>query len=174
MHLTLLNAVGIFAPLILMATLYSVWREGRSRKLMLRMLPPELRPVIRDQKPFLFARVRATLADRKQHGHPLWTLRDCRMELLTESTMHAFEANAKAYSPDCVASNYPPGRLSARIASYNAHQSSILLRTLERSTDMITAGAAAMYSFKPEIDDNSGDILFYTHPAPSAQIRGVA
>jgi len=170
MQVTLLNAVGIFAPLILMATLRSVWREGRSRKLMLRMLPPELRPVIRDQKPSRFALVRATLTD-KQHG-PLWTLRDCRMELLTESTMHAFEATAKAYCPDRMASSYSPGRLSRR--SHGADQSSIHLRTLERSTDMITAGAAAMYCHKPEIDENSDDILLYTHPASSALSRGVA
>jgi hypothetical protein len=171
MQLTLFDIVGTFAPFILTATLRSVWREGRSRKLMLRMLPPELRPVIHDQKPFRFTRVRATFADRKQHGRPLWTLRDCQMELLTESTMHAFEATAKAYNPDRMASNYPPGRVSRRVASYGADNSSILLRTLERSADMITAGAVAMSHLKPGIDEDAENVRLYTHPAPSAPTR---
>jgi hypothetical protein len=90
MQFTLLNVVAIFSPIILMATLRSIWREGQSRKLMLRMLPPECRPIIYDSKP----------ANCEPRSHPLWTSRNCAMELLTESTMHAFEASANAYKPD--------------------------------------------------------------------------
>jgi hypothetical protein len=86
------------------------------------------------------------------------------MELLTEGTMHAFEASAKPYNPDRMASNYPPGRVPRRVASYSADNASILLRTLERSADMIAAGASAMYYRKPQIDDDSEDTLSYIHP----------
>jgi hypothetical protein len=175
MQFTLLNVLGILSPLILMATLRSIWREGQSRKLMLRMLPPERRPVCHDPKPLRLAHVRATSADRKQRAHPLWALRDCQMELLTESTMHAFEANATAYKPDRVASNYAPGGVLRRVAlrradADDADGTSILLRTLERSADMLSAGAAAMYG-KPEIDHESMDTLSYIHPVQAVQVR---
>ena len=135
MQLTLLNALAISSPLILMATLRSLWREGRSRSLMLRMLPPERRPMCHDPKP----------ADGERHSRPLWALRDCQMELLTESTMHAFEANAKPYNPDRVASNYPLGGVSRRIAlrragADRADNKSILQRTLERRAEMRVVG----------------------------------
>ena len=179
MQFTLLNLVGAFSPLVLMATLRGIWREGQSRSLMLRMLPPERRPVCHDPRPSRLARVRETPADRKRHSRPLWTLRDCQMELLTECTMHAFEASVEPYKPDRVASNYPPGGVSQRVALYRADadradNTSILLRTLERSADILSAGATAIYHGKPETDDSSADTLSYLHSVQPAQIRGAA
>jgi hypothetical protein len=167
MQLTLLNALGIFSPLILMATLRGIWKKSRSRSLMLRMLPPERRPMCHDPKP----------ADGERYSRPLWALRDCQMELLTESTMHAFEANAKPYKPDRVASNYPLGGVSRRIAlrrtgADRADNKSILQRTLERSAEMLSAGAAASYG-KPVIDDHSVDTLSYIHPVEFVQSRAI-
>jgi hypothetical protein len=46
MHFTILNLAGASAPFILVATLWGIWKEGRTRSLMLRMLPPERRPSI--------------------------------------------------------------------------------------------------------------------------------
>jgi hypothetical protein len=166
MHFTILNLVGTFAPFILVATLWSIWKEGRSRSLMLRMLPPERRPVANSRQPLRFAQGRGTSAVDKRHSAPLWTLQDCQMELLTEGTMHAFEASAKVYAPDRIASNYPPARVPRRVAlsragADRADGTSILLRTLERSADMRSAGAAAVYQRQPDLDDSSSDTLSY-------------
>jgi hypothetical protein len=164
MHFTILNLLGASAPFVLVATLWSIWKEGRSRSLMLRMLPPERRPVSNSRQPLRFAEGRGTSAVHKRHSVPLWTLQDCQMELLTEGTMHAFEANAEVYVPDRIASSYPPGRVSRRVAlsragADRADGTSILLRTLERSADMLSAGAAAIYQGEPEIDEGSTDTL---------------
>jgi hypothetical protein len=67
------------------------------------------------------------------------------MELLTESTMHAFEASAKTYKPDRIAANYPPGCVPRPGVLYRADadrvdNTAVLLRTLERSADMLPEG----------------------------------
>jgi hypothetical protein len=166
MHFTMLNLAGASAPFILVATLWGIWKEGRTRSLMLRMLPPERRPVSNSAQPLWFAQGRGTSAVHKRHSARLWTLQDCQMELLTEGTMHAFEANVKAYVPDRIASSYPPSRVPLRVAlsragADRADGTSILLRTLERSPDMLSAGAAAVYHGHPELDDGSSDTLSY-------------
>jgi hypothetical protein len=124
---------------------------------MLRMLPPERRPVSNSPQPSWFARVHATSADGNRHLRPLWTLQECQIELLTEATMHAFEASATAYIPDRIAANYPPGL--HRADADHANQASILLRTLERTADMLSADAAAKYYEQPEIDDSTADTV---------------
>jgi hypothetical protein len=165
MHFTIMNLVGASSPFILMATLWSIWKEGRSRSLMLRMLPPERRPATNSWQPLRFARVRGTSGDRERNSNPLWTLQDCQLELLTEGTMHAFEANATAYVRDRIATNRParvPRRVAlSRAGVDRADDTSILLRTLVRSADMLSAGAASYYQGQPELDDRSSDTLSY-------------
>jgi hypothetical protein len=151
------HAVGISALLILIAMLRSICRERQSRNLVLRMTPPERRPAGRDPKPAI----------------QLWTLWDCQMELLTESTMHAFEASAKTYKPDRIAANYPPGCVPRPGVLYRADadrvdNTAVLLRTLERSADMLPEGTVAKSYDKPTISDGSKDTLSYLDPAQRA------
>jgi hypothetical protein len=166
MHFTIINLLGAAAPFILAATLWGIWKESRSRSLMLRMVPPE-------------RRVREKSDKHARHSLQLWTAQNCQMELLTEGTMHAFEANAKAYIPDRMASNYAPGRVRQRVALYRAEvdrtdETSILLRTLERSADMLSASAAAIYG-KPEIDESSADtVLSYIDSVQPVRIQEAA
>ena len=180
MHLTMLNLVGAASPLILAATLWGIWKESRARNLMLRMQPPERRPGCHWAQPLRPARVRETRGNRARHSRQLWTLQDCQMELLTEGTMHAFEANAKAYVPGRIASNYSPARVAQRVAlsrvgAEGADSTSMLLRTLERSADMLSGGAAAIYQGKPEIDDSSADtVLSYIDSLQAVRIPGAA
>lgn len=147
MQFTIVNMLGAFSPIILTAILREIWKEGQSRSLMLRMLPPERRRV--SQAPQTSG---DATADRRRQSRPLWSLRDCQLELLTEGVIHAFEASATAYKPDRVASNYPPGRVARQGAKAGARPS-ILLRTLERNADLLLANGAAEYPAKPEIDD---------------------
>jgi|SRR5579863_8233539 len=160
MHITVVNLILAFSPFIMIATVRSIWNEGRSRSLMMRMLPPERRP--------------ARASSHRRNSHRLWTLRDCQMELLTDGTMHAFEANAAAYKPDRIALNYRPGGLQRRVALHGAdaeRATSILLRTMQRSADMLNAGSA---TGKPVIDDSAEYTLSYTHSTHPAHIPGVA
>jgi len=179
MHLTIVNLLGTTAPFILIATLWSIRKEGRKRSVTLRMLPSERRPSANAVQPVWFARGRGASSDRVQHATPLWTLRDCQMELLTEATMHAFEAIATAYVPERRASNYPPGGLRQRITSSRAeadiaNRTSILLRTLERKADMLSAGAAAIHQGEPTLDNSSSDTLSYRDSAQRVRILRAA
>ena len=65
MHFTILNLAGASAPFILVAMLWGIWKEGRTRSLMLRMLPPERRPVSNSAQPLWFAQGRGTSAVHK-------------------------------------------------------------------------------------------------------------
>lgn len=166
MHFTIVNLVGTTVPFIVIATLWSIWKESRKRSVTLRMLPPERRPSADAAQPMWFARGRGASGDRARHAAPFWNLQACQMELLTEGTMHAFEADATAYVPDRRASNYPRGDLRKRVALSRADADrtdriSILLRTLERKADMLSAGAAAIYQGEPALDNSSPDTLSY-------------
>jgi hypothetical protein len=173
MHLTIINLLGASSPFILIATLWGIWKESQTRSLMLRMLPPERRPVVHAPPPFWVQRTAAASADRKRHSRPLWTLQDCQIELLTEATMHAFEANATAYIPDRIAANYPPSL--HRADADHSNPASILLRTLERTADMLSADAAAKYYEKPEIDESSADaVLSYIDSLHPVRIQKAA
>jgi len=179
MHFTIINIVGALSPLILTATLRGIWKEGRSRSLTLRMLPPERRPVRLAPRSSWAVRASGAPADRKRRSRPLWTLQDCQMELLTEGVIHAFEASATTYKPDRVAANHPPGRVPPRVSLHRAKadcndRSSILLRTLQRRAGTLAAVDAAKHRDKPEIADASEDTLAYTCPPQSAHSQGIA
>ena len=103
-------------------------------------------------------------ADSRRHAVKLWTLRDCRMELLTEGTMHAFEASVTPYTPAPRCSNYPPGRGARRAEYYwmdNAGVASNLLRTLERRADMVPGGAPEVYRNGPQLEEGPEKVLSY-------------
>jgi hypothetical protein len=99
-----------------------------------------------------------------KHSVKLWTLRDCQMELLTEGTMHAFEARVTPYAPAPRSSNYQPGR-GLRRDQYcwteHANVASHLLRTLERRPDMLPEGAPAIYRNGPQIEEGPEQVLSY-------------
>ena len=135
MHFTMVNMLGACAPMILAATLRGIWKEGRSRSVMLRMLPPERRPVRHRPRTSCDAS-----ADRKRQSRPLWTLHDCQMELLTEGVIHAFEASATTYKPDRVAVNYPPRRGLSRVALHRAKAATPTYGGLERPAPSQVAG----------------------------------
>ena len=110
-------------------------------------------------------------ADSRKHSPKLWTLRDCQMELLTEGAMHAFDASVTPYAPAPRSSNYPPGR-GLRRDQYcwtdNASVASHLLRTLERSADMLPDGAPEIYRDGPQIEDGPEQMLSYIGRAARA------
>lgn len=165
MNLTLLNVAGALSPFVLAATLWGIWKESNRRSIALRMLPPERRPVYGQPQGWR-PRSRGEAGDRAR-SHPLWTLRDCHMELLTEGVMHAFDANATAYVADRVAVNYPPSRareLSAlRRTAQPAGSGSTLTRLTLRGAAMVAAGAAAIAPVKPEIEEGPVKTLSYFH-----------
>lgn len=170
MHSIIVVVAGVLSPLILTATLCGIWKEGRSRNLMLRMLPPERRPGW--NRPITSGDASTNC---KPQSRPLWTLRDCQMELLTEGVIHAFEANTSVYQPDRVAVNYPPRRAVLERAKARASdRSSILLRTLERGAGALAAGGAAKSSAKPEIDNVAANTPTYAGLARPAHSQGVA
>jgi len=177
MHFTIINLIGLVSPLVLAATLREIWKEGRSRSVMMRMLPPERRPVW--HRPESSSGMRASAAERKRHDRPLWTLRDCQMELLTQGVIHAFDASATSYQPHRLASTYPPGRVPPRVGLHRAKADhtdhpSILQRTLQRNTEMLSMADAARYRGKPEIDDGPVETLTYASMARPAHGQGTA
>ena len=157
------------SPLLLAATLREIWKEGRSRSVMLRMLPPERRPVL--HQPHSMG---ASPTDHKRPGRPLWTLRDCQIELLTEGVIHAFEAGASAYRPDRVASTCPPGRILLRRNARRGDHASILLRTRERSAETPVANGGAKDLCRPKIDTVLPDTMTNLGLVRPVQNPGVA
>jgi hypothetical protein len=114
MHFTILGLSAFVSPFILTATVWSIWQESRACRLRLRLLPPERRPPSREAWSFWQSSISRRQADRNSHTNPLWTSRGCQLELLTEGTIHAFEANASSYRPDRKARNRPLLRISTR------------------------------------------------------------
>jgi len=165
--------------LISLIALLGTLREGRLQHPIFWMLPFE-RPAGReDGTPTALSGVGGSLAETVRRSRPLWTLRECQLELLTESEMHAFEASAKPYRPDRRASNLPPRRTPKQIALYRPEgkyrdNTSGLLRTLERRADMLQANATASYRWKPLIADSSANALSYTYQAPLNLNEGIS
>jgi hypothetical protein len=117
-------------------------------------------------------------AEPIRHSHPLWTLRECRLELLTESEMHAFEANVKPYCPERKASNLPPCRVSRQVALCRAEGKyanipSIFTRTLDRRAEMFQDGVAPRYRWKPLVEDSAANRLSYNYQTPLILNKGV-
>ena len=169
MHFTIINLAAIASPFFLAATLWNIRRESRSRSLMLRMTPPERRPRYHAARPFWLSAGAGKSGDSDCQSHPLWTLRDCQMELLTEGTMHAFDASSTSYQPDRVAVNRPPGSLTSRLSLQRANapvaeNSSILLRMLERTANLLSPEGARIYAEKPTTEHDSANRLSYLHP----------
>jgi hypothetical protein len=169
MHFTIINLAGIASPFILAATLWNLWRESRSRSLMLRMTPPERRPRYHAARPFRISARAGKRANPDSQSHPLWTLRDCRMELLTEGTMHAFDASCTSYRPDRVAANRPPRSISSRLSLQRANapgadNNSILLHTLERTANLFSPEGERIYAEKPSLEHDCANRLSYLPP----------
>jgi hypothetical protein len=101
------------------------------------------------------------------------------MELLTEGTMHAFEADATLYVPDRRASNCPPRDLRKRVVlsragADRADRTSILLRILERNANMRSSVAAAIYQGESALDHGTSDTLSYLDSVPGLRIPKAA
>jgi len=179
MHITLIELIEMLISLMLTAALRVVREQREVQDLMWRMLPPEHRPAERGAQAARREPIRAVVAARKPHIRPLWTPQDCRLELLTEATMHAFDDNGSICQPEGDAANYSPRRAVNRFAAVrakaerNAH-ASILLRTLTRNASMLPAGAAAPYREAPALDLADGHTLSYRHAGRADHVREVA
>ncbi len=166
-----IDIIGRLSPSAVYSALRKIGGEGEARTLMLRMLPPEHRPATQRANRSMSGGKRETGADSRKHSVKLWTLRDCQMELLTEGTIHAFDASATPYVPARRSSNYPPSRVPGRGFYWtdNADVASNLLRTLERRADMLPEGAPEIYRNGPHIEDGPEKTLSYIGGSPLSE-----
>jgi hypothetical protein len=167
--------IGTLSPSAIYSALRKIGGEGEALTLTLRMLPPEGRPSTHQANRSMIGGERGTGANSRKHSVKLWTLRDCQMELLTEGTMHAFDASATPYVPARRSSNYPPGRVPGRGFYWtdNADVASNLLRTLERRADLLPEGAPEIYRNGPHLEDGPEKVLSYIGRSPLSESQTV-
>lgn len=178
MSTTLIYLANACSLLFLLMALLGTLREGRLQHLIFRMLPFARPPGTDDLRLMALSGAGGSVAETIRRSRPLWTLRECQLELLTESEMHAFEANAKPYCPERRASNLPPRKTSKQIALYRAEgqygfQTSRLLRTLERRAEIPETDAAASFRWKPLMMGGSENTLSYTYQGSLNPNEGV-
>ena len=159
--------IGTLSPSAIYSALRKIGGEGEVQTLTLRMAPPEGQPWTHPANRSMIGGERGTGANSRKHSVKLWTLRDCQMELLTEGTMHAFDASATPYVPARRSSNYPPGR--GFYWTDKADVASNLVRTLERRGDMRPEGAPEIYRNGPHIEDGPEKTLSYIGRSPLSE-----
>jgi hypothetical protein len=164
--------IGTLSPSVIYSALQALIERDQARTVTLRRMAPKRRWSAQRAERSMIRAKRRKRANSQKESLKLWTLRDCQMELLTECTMHAFDASVTPYEPARRSSNYPPGR-GLRGAGFwidSAGITSNLLQTLERRADMLPEGVPEIYRDGPRIEDGPEKILSYRrgslcHPA---------